>query len=56
MLVETSVADPGGGHTPPKIVKFKLNHTPSGNENIKLASLNNQLNVFGSSWDSSALD
>lgn len=32
-----------GGHTPPKIVKFKLNHTPSGKENIKLASLNYRL-------------
>lgn len=48
-----SCGSKGVPDAPPKIVKIKLNHTPSGQEYIQLASLNNKL--FVNSWDSSIL-
>lgn len=36
----------GGGTSPPKIVKLKLNHTPSGKEKEQLVCLSNIIFFF----------
>lgn len=41
----------GRGDFPPKIVKLKLNHTPSGKEKEQLVCLSNIIFFFGNSWD-----